>query len=322
MKWISSTTVSQTDEKLGIVHPTSENSRFLAVLEGCRSTYWEYHLHTQKLHYLYSIWEQTTSQFISYQTSEDFQALQANIHPSDRASFYAQLNLHIEKVNPVFECTFRYLTAKNRRWRWFRCRGHITHYQDNEPAVIAGIFRDVTREKYRQQKLRQMAKRDPLTGLPNRAALKEDFDQHRPDEHQSVSMAIFYLDLDGFKEVNDKINHRAGDVLLCDLANQLNCFTRLHEKVYRIGGDEFVLFVPRFSNIQEITHLAERITHTFANNKLTISGYSIQVGISIGIATYRTSDTLDSILERADARMYEVKNNGKNGYKLGHSLNE
>ncbi|CAG8998616.1 MAG: hypothetical protein CENE_00571 [Candidatus Celerinatantimonas neptuna] len=317
----ASSSPAPNDDTKKYYHQTlSERDKLLAVIEGTRCAYWEYDLIRQQLSYTRAYWGRQ-AHFVSYDSRHDIQALQQNIHPSDQTHFYAELKRHLLGINPVFATTFRFMGEEQRTWKWFKCRGRIVTYTDEQqPAVMAGIYQDVTREHRKHEQLNQMALRDPLTGLPNRYALTEDFHNHIHGHTPKFNMALFYLDLDGFKEVNDTINHHAGDQLLCELANKLEKLTRREEKVYRIGGDEFVLFVPHFEHVKELKTLAERITREFNNHSVIIYSKSIPIGISVGVATYRPSDTLDSLLARADTRMYEVKHNGKNGYRLGSSI--
>ncbi|CAG9297753.1 GGDEF domain-containing protein [Celerinatantimonas diazotrophica] len=300
--------------------------QLFTVIDGNRCTYWEFDFITNQFYFMKVAWDASTKRFTARSSTVSNIELIKHLHPSDQHRLQTKLRLHEEGIEPVFRAQIRYRKSPERSWHWLNCRGRIIAFENEQPKVVAGIYQNVTREQNRQERLKRMAKRDPLTGLPNRYALQETFahcQQHTNES--SMNMALFYLDLDGFKEVNDKINHRAGDELLTKLAHKLTHLTRHNETVYRIGGDEFALFVPRYQSKDELVVLAERITKAFHAEHVNMYGTQISIGISIGIATYRITDTLDSLLERADTRMYRVKNNGKSGFWMGsanHSLDD
>ncbi|MFM2477860.1 GGDEF domain-containing protein [Celerinatantimonas sp. MCCC 1A17872] len=293
--------------------------QLLTVIDGNRCTYWEFDFITGQFYFMKVAWDAQNRRFTAQASVVECSELFKHLHPSDQHRLQTKLRLHEEGIEPVFRALVRYRKDANHVWHWFTCRGRIVSFEKDQPKVVAGVYQNVTREQNRQEQLKQMAKRDPLTGLPNRYALQETFAHCQQHSDSMMNMALFYLDLDGFKEVNDKINHRAGDELLTKLAHKLNHLTRHNETVYRIGGDEFALFVPRYNSKDELAILAERITKAFHAEQVNMYGTQISIGVSVGIATYRTTDTLDSLLERADTRMYRVKNNGKSGYWLGSS---
>ncbi|MFM2483074.1 diguanylate cyclase domain-containing protein [Celerinatantimonas sp. YJH-8] len=294
--------------------------RLLTILECSNNAYWELDVPTLQVLYAWSFWNPRNQSFKPMYANSSLSVIQEYIHPEDLGKFTEAFQSYLQGKISIFERTFRYRTNDEHPWRWLHCRGRmIQRDPQGYPKTIAGIYQDVSYEQAQQKQLSQMAMCDPLTGLPNRYALQHDFNRHRTD-HPNQPLALFYLDLDGFKEVNDKINHRAGDQLLCQLAQKLSQQTRLQEQIYRIGGDEFALVVFNFEQISDLQILAERIRQQFNQHHVVIHGRTIHVGISIGIATLRVEDTLDTLLERADTRMYQVKHNGKNGYQYRVSV--
>ena len=146
---------------------------------------------------------------------------------------------------------------------------------------------------------------DPLTGLQNRAAFRKSL-QEQIDNKQPV--ALLFLDLDNFKEINDTLGHEIGDKLLLESAHRLSQVVRNEDTVGRLGGDEFII-MPLKMSLDTAKALAEKIRtiieqHTFVNN--------IKLTLSIGVAEYLENDTLDSWITRADEALYKAKENGKN----------
>lgn len=186
---------------------------------------------------------------------------------------------------------------------------------------IQGIFWDVTENILSRQALEHSAKHDSLTGLPNRYLFNELIKNvmHRCDRNNHL-MALLYLDLDGFKEVNDNLGHEAGDQVLIDIAHPLKAaLLRKEDIVARLGGDEFVIAIADLSAQQEIIPILERL---LTDLHLTIpcekDGTTLQLEVtaSIGVSFYPQSNPIsfDELLRQADDAMYQAKNSGKNRY--------
>jgi diguanylate cyclase (GGDEF)-like protein/PAS domain S-box-containing protein len=171
--------------------------------------------------------------------------------------------------------------------------------------------------------LRQIAYHDPLTGLPNRSALKElTKDAIRHAQIHKTCIALLFLDLDGFKQVNDTYGHRMGDLLLKAVAQRLLGCLRGSDTVARLGGDEFVVLLPAIAEEQNVVRVAEKILHTLSQ-AFAIEETLMQVSTSIGIALYpRDSNDMEQLLSHADAAMYQAKQRGKNQYCFTDRLPE
>lgn len=293
---------------------TTTQKRLQTILERSHSAFWELNLTTQQLYHTWSFWQPHNNCFKSVCEQNRLGEIIAKCHPSDQVSLHKEFQNCLKSAGTPLNEVIRYRLNSNHRWRWIHVRGRATEFDTTgKPLTLAGVYQDISDEYQRLRNLSNMAMRDPLTTLPNRHALKQDF-SHYLKENPTPQLGLFYLDLDGFKEVNDTINHGAGDQLLCQLAGLLSQQSRCNEQVYRIGGDEFVMLIRHYRSVAELKLLAKQICQTFNDYPVQIKGHDIQIGISIGIATYRSYDTLDSLLERADTRMYKVKRNGKNSY--------
>ncbi len=195
----------------------------------------------------------------------------------------------------------------------------ISAITDNNDRVshYVGLFSDVTKEKQRQLKLEKIAHFDVLTGAANRILLSDRLRQAMA-HHQRTGkvLAVCYLDLDGFKEVNDKLGHEAGDVLLQTIAQRMIDTVRSDDTVARIGGDEFVLLLGEFETSYQYELLLHRILKTI-EMPCHLVGEIVQISASIGVTFFPGDYSEESLLLRhADQAMYIAKTSGKGRYHL------
>lgn len=173
-------------------------------------------------------------------------------------------------------------------------------------AVV--VIVDVSAEREREEKVRYLALHDPLTGLPNRACLMERADTAlKQAQRNGRHLALLFLDLNGFKLVNDTHGHEAGDWVLRSVAERLRGLLRVTDTVCRQGGDEFVILVPEFTDMDKLLYLAEKVRDAIAV-PYAYQDAELHISTSIGIATFPThADSLPMLLQRADAAMYQAK---------------
>ncbi len=175
--------------------------------------------------------------------------------------------------------------------------------------------------------LEQIAMHDSLTGLDNRYSLLEQLEnylsQFQRDESGNENLTgpaeqgyLFFIDLDDFKQVNDCLGHHSGDELLCIIAKRLLSVMRCGDVVARLGGDEFCVFVRHLSDADTHRALAEKMLEAVAK-PVKLVGNMVEVTMSVGVvAIENQSETLESLLQKADMAMYHAKRNGKNKYQL------
>lgn len=169
----------------------------------------------------------------------------------------------------------------------------------------------------RTKQIQHQAFHDSLTGLPNRALFMDRLSLAQTRAQRSnAPMAIFFIDLDNFKTINDSLGHDAGDQLLAAIGERLTPCVRLGDTIARLGGDEFTILMEEADSVEDAIAIADRITAEMSAPFL-IDGREIFASASIGIA-FQTEvfDSFDTLLRNADAAMYEAKANGKCGYML------
>ncbi len=182
------------------------------------------------------------------------------------------------------------------------------------PAVLT-INRDITERRALEQTIRDMAFHDPLTGLPNRKLLSDRLELALAQARRGKrEMAVFFLDLDGFKTVNDGWGHAQGDALLRDVAGRLAGALRTGDTVARIGGDEFTVLIPELPHEEGAAEVARKILRELERT-FHVGGSECRVSASIGIALYpRDGEKADTLLRNADAAMYRAKLAGGNRF--------
>ncbi|MDH5259517.1 MAG: PAS domain S-box protein, partial [Gammaproteobacteria bacterium] len=195
----------------------------------------------------------------------------------------------------------------------------ISAVKDNEGQIInyVAISSDISVIKQSEKRLEHLAHYDQLTKLPNRMLFNDRLNMAiaRADRH-NTKLAVMYIDLDGFKQVNDSLGHTAGDKLLIDVANRLQSCVRDEDSISRLGGDEFAVIVDQLESIESLRVLAKRISRKLAIS-LNYENREISVTGSIGIAIYPSNGTTEeTLLRHADQAMYYAKQQGANTYQF------
>lgn len=186
-----------------------------------------------------------------------------------------------------------------------------------KPIKYVAIFADITPLRQHQERLERIVNFDPLTGLPNRLLLSDRLKQSLANaKRQQQALAVIYLDLDGFKEINDRYGHDAGDRLLVALAQYIQASIRDVDTLARMGGDEFVVVLTDVDTAQGCCQILQRILDA-CNTPVEIDGKTLQVSASLGVTFFPGDDSdVDQLMRHADQAMYEAKQAGKNRVHL------
>lgn len=187
--------------------------------------------------------------------------------------------------------------------------GAITHF--------VAVKEDVTQQKELMERLEQMAQFDMLTGLPNRRMFLDRLVQGvAVSRRNNKRFALLFIDLDGFKRINDSYGHESGDRVLKIVAARLSACVRISDVVGRIGGDEFTLLLGTLNHYEDSGHVAEKVLAALEKPVTLPDGTSERIGASIGISVFPDdADDGDRLLIAADHAMYEAKRGGKGKYR-------
>lgn len=188
---------------------------------------------------------------------------------------------------------------------------------DGQNSGFVAIFTDITQLKETEEQLQKLAHYDPLTELPNRYLINERLQQSiRRAQRRSERLAVFFLDIDSFKNINDSLGHLAGDKLLAMTANRLRELLRDDDTVGRIGGDEFLMLLEDINSPDVATNIAEKIIGALRKPTI-LEGRSVSVSASVGISIYPDDgQTAETLMSNADAAMYSAKEQGRNTFRF------
>ena len=168
----------------------------------------------------------------------------------------------------------------------------------------------------REARMRYLAHHDPLTELPNRALFHQRLDEALEKPSGDTSVAVLYLDLDHFKQVNDTLGHPAGDAVIVEFAARLNGLIRSTDTLARLGGDEFTIVMPALESVDIVQAISDRIIDT-VRQPFEIEGHQVFIGVTIGIAVApRDGETRTELCRKADIALYHAKSGGRGRYAI------
>ena len=234
-------------------------------------------------------------------------------HPDDLDDDFEQAGRLLPGETRVYRKEKRYF-RKDGRTVWALLSVSVVNDEAGEVLYFISQVQDVTERKRLEEKLSRLAYHDALTGLPNRALLEERLG-HAFDRsgRTGTPVAILYLDLDGFKEVNDSLGHEAGDRLLVEVARRIEAHSRPADTVARLGGDEFCVLLEDVRGPGEAVRIADRLRE-YLTEPFDLTEGPVRVGVSIGVAEKGPGDedrTVVRLLCEADAQMYRTKKAAK-----------
>lgn len=236
------------------------------------------------------------------------------LHPDDRARYETACSHTLDTGEPHI-CEFR-IVDRSGQVRWIAARGKVVYDADGAPERVIGVSQDVTERKRQEDEVRYLAYHDTLTGLPNRRLLDDRLSQAvYAAQRRDTRVAVIVIDLDHFKAVNDTLGHKAGDVVLREVAVRLMACVRKADTLARQGGDEFVMVLPDLATDADCSVVADKILRTLGP-EVVVEGRAFSVGASIGISLF-PDDAGDgeALLRNADAAMYRAKELGRNTYR-------
>lgn len=249
------------------------------------------------------------------------QSIYSLVHSQDAERFKERLRETLTLPKKPQSIEFRYADSSgNIKWM----EAVLMNMLENKivEAVVINV-RDVTERMNSQETIKQQALHDSLTGLPNREKFNVLFEQcANIADRQHTQMAIMFLDLDRFKNINDRLGHSAGDTLLKIFASRFTTALRSEDVIARFGGDEFLILINELTSPTQAAEVAEKILKSLSV-PVKLDNHTIHPSTSIGIAMYPDDGRDKEILKKkADIALYEAKNKGRNRFSFYDSLND
>ena len=320
--------------------------RFRLAAEGSNDLIWDLDLMSRK-YFVSDRWYD----LFGYKKTETedgniIEKIDEFIHPEDLKKAKELFFDHLGGKTPLYNCEYR-IKCYNGKYKWCLCRGKALFNTAGRAIRIAGSITDIDERKineiklkssYReledtykeldltqnkirkqyvellefQEKLRKNAYYDTLTDLPNRLSLYEKFAKHL-EEEANVNKAFLFIDADNFKLINDTMGHSVGDKLIMQIGERLKALFG-NEKVYRLGGDEFIVCCSGFENTEIVEQYANKIIESIKAS-FEIDSSILHTTVSIGISIYpKDGENADELMRSADIAMYRAKVSGKNKY--------
>ncbi|MEA3369921.1 MAG: EAL domain-containing protein [Campylobacterota bacterium] len=305
-------------EKENIIALKMERERFQLAIDGSQDGLWDWDPRTDEV-FFSSQWKRMIG-FEDHEITNKLSEWSDRVHPEDIDSAMESVKKHLDGKTDVYEHRHR-MRCKDGSWKWILDRGKALFNKDGKALRFVGFHSDITEQVEHQKALEHSAKHDSLTHLPNRFLFNELIQTMLSHTiRNKKSLAIIYIDLDGFKEVNDTYGHKAGDVVLTEVSQRMKDLLRQEDVISRLGGDEFVVAIGDITKNEDIIPLLKRLLEVLSE-PISFNDDSIkylQVSASIGVSIYPQEIELgpEALLRQADQAMYEAKNAGKNQYRF------
>ena len=241
-------------------------------------------------------------------------AVQGAVHVDDRPALNQAIREAIHGAQ-IYVVTHRVIRPDGSE-RVVCSRGEVDRDANGKPRRVVGTVQDITEQQQAQQRIQYLASNDALTGLPNRVVLGQrgSLALALAQRHQEP-LALMFIDLDRFKDINDALGHRIGDGLLVELAQRLRHALRDGDTVSRQGGDEFVVLLPGV-NADAAAQVAHKLIAVISQ-RYRVEQFDLAISASIGIAMYpQDGADIDTLAKNADTAMYRAKAEGRDGFRF------
>jgi diguanylate cyclase (GGDEF)-like protein/PAS domain S-box-containing protein len=290
-------------------------ARWKLALESAGDGVWDWHIdigqefHSPRLLEMYGLTPEDLA------SSPD--ALDKRTHPDDRAEMEHAREEHFSGRTPRYFNEHR-VQCKDGHWKWVLSRGMVIQRDaGGKPLRMIGTHTDITARKQAEAAIRHQAMFDALTGLPNRRMLRDRLEQEmKRCQRDGQQLAVLFMDLDHFKEINDTLGHDQGDALLVQAAQRIQACLRASDTVARMGGDEFTVVLSEMSDATHLEGLLQKILQTLAR-AFVLSGENRFVSASIGVTIYPLdAQDIEELYKNADQALYAAKGAGRNRFSF------
>jgi diguanylate cyclase (GGDEF)-like protein/PAS domain S-box-containing protein len=291
----------------------SSEERWKLAVEASGDGLWDWNRQTDQVTYS-SRWK-TMLGYGEQEIDNSFEAWKQLTHPDDLPQLLLAMEQHLSGKSATFYSEFR-LKCKHGGWLWVLSSGAAIHWDaDGHPVRIIGTNTDISHTKRSEQQVWQQANFDTLTGLPNRRLFRDRLELEVKHAHRNGKpMALLFIDLDRFKEVNDLLGHDAGDWLLVEAGRRITTCVRDADTVARLGGDEFTVILAELDGQAHVGQISRKIIDLLAEP--FILGQEVAyISGSIGITLYPADASVpEELIRNADQAMYNAKKAGRNQF--------
>lgn len=285
--------------------------RWQFAIEGSGDGVWDWNILSNE-----AFFSKTWKEMLGYNTNDidnTYAAWESLIHPEDLPRVLKTLSDHLDTQHNEYKLEMR-MRCKDSSYKWILSRGLVVEFDHGGlPKRMVGTHADISLRKQTEEMIWKQANFDSLTGLPNRRMffdrLKEEI---KKANRTKTKFALMFIDLDGFKEVNDKFGHKTGDNLLIQVVQRIEKCTRECDTFARLGGDEFIIIVTDIQNADSLDVVATKIL-TEINQPFQLGVNHTTISASIGISIFpENTSNIDTLISLADSAMYQAKLQGKN----------
>jgi diguanylate cyclase (GGDEF)-like protein/PAS domain S-box-containing protein len=238
-------------------------------------------------------------------------------HPDDRAQMVRDRKAHLDGITASYVNEHR-IRCKDGSWKWVLTRGMvISRDAQGRPLRMIGTHTDITERKNSETLIWRQAHFDALTGLPNRSMLRDRLEQEiRKCKRDGLQLAVLFIDLDHFKEVNDTLGHGNGDQLLIEASRRLRDCVRESDTVARMGGDEFTIILTDLSEARSAERILQKLLQALEAS-FNLGNEQVFVSASIGVTLYPHDATeIEDLFKNADQALYAAKGAGRNRFSF------
>ena len=304
-----------TDRKLAQAQLQESEERWKLALDSTGDGVWDWYVQTGQKFYSRRFREMYgfDPDDLASQPTDFFELTD----PADHADQRRLRNAHFNGETPTYSSEHR-MRCKDGSWKWVHSRGMvITRDAAGRPLRMIGTHTDITARKNAEALVWQQANYDPLTGLPNRRMLRQRLISNiNRSESMGQALAILFIDLDHFKEVNDTLGHGSGDMLLVQAAQRIQRCLSEADTVARMGGDEFTVVLCDVPNIGRVERVLKAMLDSLAS-AFQLGREQVFVSASIGVAMYPLDATVvEDLFKHADQALYVAKGAGRNRYSF------
>ena len=261
--------------------------------------------------------------FSDTSAANEFMTWKHRVHKEDLRKALHEIKQAMSKQEPYLEITHR-LRHENGHYLWVLAKAQIFYDANGKAIRMIGTHRDITKEREielknerQKEKLDYQAHHDELTGLPNRTLFNDRLTKGiQKAKRQEKKMALLFIDLDHFKEINDTLGHDIGDIVLQKVTEILRSVVREEDSISRLGGDEFTILIEDLNKGEDASILAQKIIKVL-DNPINVDNRELRVSSSIGISLYPDDGASAlNLLKYADSAMYKAKAEGRNNFQF------